>query len=117
MEANRPPKSMETIVSRVQKDTFNLPKLPTINDVMICYATVPGFETMRDPAYGSWYIESMCKIWAQSAHNLELKELLDNVGKDVQRKQSSEGHIQTGSYANIGFFKKLFFNPGFYSNI
>lgn len=116
MEANRPSKPTETIVERVQKDVFNLPKLPTVHDVMICYATVPGFETMRDPDSGSWYIESMCKIWAQSAHNMELKELLDNVGADVHRKQSSEGHIQTGSYTNVGFFKKMFFNPGFNGN-
>lgn len=116
MEPNLRPKTTETLAVRLQKDSFNLPKLPTINDVMICYATVPGFETLRYPESGSWYIESMCKIWSLSAHNLELKELLDNVGADVHRKQSLEGHIQTSSYANIGFFKKMFFNPGYYGN-
>lgn len=87
-------------------------KIPTINDVLLCYATVPGFEALRDIVDGSWYIESMCKLWSQNAHNKEIMDLLSYVNIDMQKKQSMEGFIQTASFTNIGFSKKLFFNPG-----
>lgn len=103
-------------ISRVQSDSsVQKQKLPTINDVLLCYATVPGFEALRDTVDGSWYIESMCKMWSQNAHNKELMDLLSYVDRDMQRKQSSEGYIQTASFSAIGFSKKLFFNPGFYT--
>lgn len=83
--------------------------------MLLCYATVPGFEALRDTVYGSWYIESMCKIWSQNAHNKELMDLLSYVDRHMRNKESPEGFIQTASFTGIGFSKKLFINPGFYT--
>lgn len=118
MEAKRSTESPIPVtapISRLQSDSFGAQKLPTINDVLLCYATVPGFEALRDIVDGSWYIESMCKIWSQNAHNKELIDLLSYVDIDMRKKQSLEGYIQTAGFSAIGFSKKLFFNPGFYA--
>lgn len=87
--------------------------VPTYSDMKICYATGPGFEAMREPDTGSWYIESMCGIWARNAHNRSLDELLMMVGHSQLNKQSSDGNIQTAHNEDRGFFRKLYFNPGY----
>lgn len=88
--------------------------IPTVSDMKICYATGPGFEAMRDPNTGSWYIESMCKIWAEYAHDKSLDDLLKMVGEAQLERQSTDGNIQTAHNEDRGFFKKLYFNPGYY---
>lgn len=69
---------------------------------------------MREPDTGSWYIESMCRIWATHAHDKSLDDLLKMVGENQLNKQSELGHIQTAHNEDRGFFKKLYFNPGYY---
>lgn len=88
--------------------------IPVCSDIKICYATGPGFEAMREPDTGSWYIESMCGIWARHAHDKSLDDLLKMVGENQLNKQSRHGNIQTAHNEDRGFFKKLYFNPGFY---
>lgn len=88
--------------------------IPVCSDMKICYATGPGFEAMREPDTGSWYIESMCGIWARHAHDKSLDDLLKMVGESQLNKKSRHGNIQTAHNEDCGFFKKLYFNPGYY---
>jgi caspase Dronc len=63
--------------------------MPTFSDILICYATVPGFQTHRDPMYGSWYIQSMCKIWSARAHDTDVEDLVKMVGYGENKFMSS----------------------------
>lgn len=85
----------------------------TLSDVLICYATTKGFETHRDIDKGSWYIQELCNWLAEVAHNTSLEDILKLTSASVLKLGIREGSLQTGSFKNIGFTKKLFFNPGF----
>lgn len=101
-------------ISAIQmRDSF---EVPTYTDMKICYATVPGFRSFRDPESGSWYIQVMCTVWSEHAHDTHLDDLLKMVGNTAGEKRTEESKMQTCSNEDRGFFKKLFFNPGFYGN-
>ncbi|XP_023388418.1 caspase-9 [Pteropus vampyrus] len=79
--------------------------LPTPSDIFVSYSTFPGFVSWRDPKSGSWYIETLDKIFEQWAHSEDLHSLLLRVANAVSQK---------GIYKQIpGCFnflrKKLFF--------
>lgn len=88
--------------------------LPTYSDMKICYATVPGYRSFRDPEHGSWYVQSMCDVWSQHAHDTHLDDLLKIVGNSASNKRTEESKLQTTSNEDRGFFKTLYFNPGYY---
>lgn len=90
--------------------------IPTYSDIKICYATVPGYRSFRDPLDGSWYIQIMCEIWSEHAHDTHLDDLLKMVGSTASVKRTENSKLQTCSNEDRGFFKKLYFNPGYYGN-
>lgn len=108
--------------SRIEQDGIaTLPKarfnnVSTLSDVLVCYATTPGYETHRDTDKGSWYIQNLCDVLAERAHNTAMEDIIKCTDSRVRQLRSPEGTMQTGSFKNLGFNKKLFFNPGFPSD-
>ncbi|KAM8709714.1 hypothetical protein ACLKA7_016511 [Drosophila subpalustris] len=88
--------------------------VPTLSDLLLCYASTAGYETHRDTEEGSWYIQKFCDTMAEHAHNLSLEDILKKTQLKVGNMRTKEGTLQTGEYNSLGFNKKLFFNPGFY---
>ncbi|XP_017081131.1 caspase Dronc [Drosophila eugracilis] len=88
--------------------------VPTLADTLVCYANTPGFVTHRDPETGSWYIQKFCDIMAEHAHNTNFEDILKKTNASVGIMRTKKGSMQTGAYENLGFNKKLYFNPGFY---
>lgn len=88
-------------------------RYPSFSDILICYATVPGYETHRDQGLGSWYIQKFCLVLAQYAHNSSFEEMLKIIHQKVGEIQTSGTNIQTPSFESRGFNKVLYFNPGF----
>lgn len=86
----------------------------TFSDIKICYGTLPGYRSFRDPRDGSWYVQVLCDVFAEHAHDTHLDDLLKMVGNTVSTRRTEMMHIQTGSNTDRGFFKTLFFNPGFF---
>lgn len=82
------------------------------SDIKICYATSPGYTALRDPDTGSWYIECLCKVFADHAHDKHLEELLKLVGSMVSNRTTILGPMQTAGNEDRGFTKTLYFNPG-----
>lgn len=103
-------------VSVVQSNRDQAPNMPTYSDMKICYATVPGYRSFRDPRDGSWYIQTMCDVWSQHAHDTHLDDLLKIVGNSAGNRRTEESKLQTCSNEDRGFFKTLYFNPGFYGD-
>lgn len=85
---------------------------PSFSDILICYATIPGFLSHRNSEYGSWYVIEICKAFAQHAHECHLEELLKLVGTNTMNIEESIGRTQVASFESRGFNKLLFLNPG-----
>ncbi|KAH8415656.1 hypothetical protein KR222_007392 [Zaprionus bogoriensis] len=108
-------KLVEPQPERVQKDGAKYDNVPTLSDLLVCYATTIGFETHRDPEDGSWYIQKFCDVMAELAHNTALEDILKRTNMLTGKIRTEMGDLQTGAFENVGFNKKLFLNPGWHS--
>ena len=54
-------------------------KVPTVEDMLIAYATIPGYVANRDNMRGTWFIESICKVFMKNAADMDIKEMMDEV--------------------------------------
>ncbi|XP_036336060.1 caspase Dronc [Rhagoletis pomonella] len=88
----------------------------TTSDLLICFATNPGFKSHRDPETGSWYIQELCKNIALHAHDTHFEDIIKIVQTQVGSYRTERRSLQTGTSQQQGFNKKLFFNPGFPSD-
>ena len=52
---------------------------PEFKDILLCYATIPGYVANRATDTGTWYTRTLCEVFMNDAHNTELKKLLDKV--------------------------------------
>lgn len=84
--------------------------VPTCNDILICYGTVPGFSTHRDTGFGSWYVKEMCKVIAEHACDCHLEDMLKMISTNTMKMRDS-GRVQVASTESRGFDKLFFFNP------
>ena len=82
------------------------------SDMLIVYATLPGYVALRDTVDGTYFVQSICKIFAESAKDTELSDLIAMVGDDL-RRGTWNGLKEVCTYENR-LFKKLYFNPGIY---
>lgn len=91
--------------------------MPTCGDMLICFPTVPGYAAHRDREYGSWFVESMCKIWSKHAHDTDVEQLMKLVGKDASTYRTEQNNaLQTLGSEQRGFFNLLYLNPGYYDD-
>jgi len=81
-------------------------------DMLIAYSTLPGYVSNRDHYRGTWFIESICKVFMENAKDMNLRDMLDEVGLVLSRYESEIGTKQSFNYDVRHFYKKLYFNPG-----
>lgn len=98
------------ILTKIETDGAVNASFPSYSDLLICYGTVPGFTAHRDTKYGSWYVQELCKVFAEHACDCHIEELLKMVGSKTLEIRDG-GRLQVASYENRGFNKLLFFNP------
>ena len=91
--------------------SMNQTKDPTWEDMLIVYSTVPGYLSYRDSNYGSWFIESLVKVFMEEACEKDLRLLLRNVKIAMSKIPHHKDHKQSMEIADRGFDKKLYFNP------
>lgn len=101
----------EKKISEIQTD--GSATVPSYSDILICYATVPGFMTHRDTMFGSWYVREMSKIFAEHAADSHIEEMLKMVGNKTMeiRAGANDGRTQVSSTEARGFNKLMFLNP------
>ncbi|XP_058065222.1 caspase Dronc [Anopheles bellator] len=106
--------------TNTERDGINIKPLPTnigtFCDMLVCYATVPGFAAHRDTNTGSWFVESMCKIWAEHAHDTDVETLMKLVGEYASTYRTESSSLQTICTEQRGFFRHLYLNPGYYEH-
>ncbi|CAK1552699.1 unnamed protein product [Leptosia nina] len=94
----------------------NAPKTPILkrdrlfSDILIAHSTLPGKVSYRDPKDGSWYIQTLCEVFAARAHDCHVDKLFTLVDKHLHDRF----HIQTSSVDKWGFNKRLYLHPGLY---
>ena len=81
-------------------------------DMLVAYATLPGYVANRDRYRGTWFVESLCSVFMERAADTDLRDMLDEVNEGMREYETSYGTVETSSYEVRGFNKKLYFNPG-----
>ncbi|KAM3961857.1 death regulator Nedd2-like caspase [Aphomia sociella] len=78
------------------------------SDILIAHSTVPGYVSRRDPLEGSWYIQTLCEVFAKHAAEYHIEDLF----KIVDEKMNENHKYQTSSVDKWGFNKRLYLRPG-----
>ncbi|CAH1239904.1 CASP2 [Branchiostoma lanceolatum] len=63
--------------------------LPTRSDMLFSFSTQPGNVSFRNSEYGSWYIQTITKVFMEHAKDRELSSMLRMVNKFVSQKSAS----------------------------
>ncbi|XP_071482106.1 caspase-3-like [Diadema antillarum] len=89
-------------------------KLPTQSDVLLAYATVPGFVSWRNADRGSWFVQALTEVFLRSAHSQDLLSMMTEVNNLVARAfESDSGRYKQMPAPQTMLTKKLFFFPGY----
>lgn len=95
-------------------DSYNvvdLPSLPTLSDMMVCYSTSPQTVSLRSKESGTLFISIIVDVFSQHAHNMHLEDLLRKVANRMLPLEV-DGWKQSPEYTAHGWRRKLYFNPG-----
>jgi len=68
-----------TSLERASAPLSSAVKVPTVEDMLIAYATIPGYVANRDNMRGTWFIEAICKVFMKNAADMDIKEMMDEV--------------------------------------
>lgn len=82
------------------------------SDMYIVYATIPGFVAHRNEETGSWLLSAMHEVFLKHAHHKSLDWLMRSVSAAIRSRSSHDGSRQTVCIEQLGWTKKLYFNPG-----
>ncbi|XP_071054131.1 caspase Dronc-like [Onthophagus taurus] len=97
---------------KIDSQIYSCPVLQQgkIRDVLICYSTLPGFSAHRDTISGSWYINDLCRIFMDHAHDTDVEGLLKMVDQKLSNHGIDGSDLQTSTYESLGF-KVCYLNP------
>ncbi|XP_022917955.1 caspase-6-like isoform X2 [Onthophagus taurus] len=95
--------------------TANVP-VRNHSDMLVCHSTTKGYTSHRHTAKGSWYIQSICKVFMLHAWEYDVERLLHMVDKELSMWQSEVNRtMQTTGFYNSGF-RLCYLNPGIYEH-
>lgn len=77
------------------------------------FCVVLGFESHRDIFTGSWYIQLICQVFMDHAHDTDVENLLKKVSHSLENQRSITLSAQSSTFQNVGF-KTCYLNPGIY---
>ena len=92
-------------------------------DMFVIRPCAPGLVAIRDEIKGSLLVQTLCKVFSQRSCELDLVDLVNEMTKDIldtkpRKERTHSGKLesmrQCVSYESIGFYKRLFFNPGLF---
>ena len=92
-------------------ETESLIAVPEFTDMMIFKSTIPGKVSYRSTIQGSWFIQTLCKVYAEHAHNKHVDEL--NTKTSIELSENChEGCRQVPEHTKRLFKKNLYLHPG-----
>ena len=101
-------RKIEPVPVKEQQEGF---KELSWEDMVVAYATLPGYVANRDRYRGTWFVESLCSVVMEMAADTDLRDMLDVVAERLSNYESEMGTKQTFAYEVRHFYKKLYFNP------
>ncbi|XP_077999262.1 caspase-7-like [Glandiceps talaboti] len=58
-------------------------RIPIEADFLICYATVNGYYSWRNPTNGSWFVQSICHVMDHCGASMDMLRMMTRVSKMV----------------------------------
>ena len=90
--------------------------VPAEADFLYAYSTVPGYYSWRNSAKGSWFIQTLTKIFEENAERMDILRMLTRVNARVStfksntRERYSDSKRQVSSIVSM-LRKELYFFP------
>ena len=53
--------------------------VPVEADFLYAYSTVPGYYSWRNSTYGSWFMQSLIKVFEENAKHMDILQMLTRV--------------------------------------
>ncbi|XP_070560676.1 caspase-3-like [Ptychodera flava] len=111
-------KKMLEVELRDEVDAFaSKQTVPNEGDMLLAYATVPGYVSWRNSERGSWFIQAITEVFLAKAATEDVLSMLTMVNAKVALAfESSSGRCKQMPAPVTMLTKKLYFFPGFYQN-
>uniref|UniRef100_A0A915PLH8 Uncharacterized protein n=1 Tax=Setaria digitata TaxID=48799 RepID=A0A915PLH8_9BILA len=88
-------------------------KSPIEADILVSYATTPGYVSWRNSMRGSWFIQSICEVFAKYAKSTDILSMLTLVNKQVADAfESSCGSFKQIPDHSSRLRRAFYFFPG-----
>nr|CRZ24914.1 BMA-CED-3 [Brugia malayi] len=88
-------------------------KSPIEADILVSYATTPGYVSWRNSMKGSWFVQSICEVFAKYAKSTDILSMLTLVNKQVADAfESSSGSFKQIPDHSSRLRKAFYFFPG-----
>ena len=90
--------------------------VPVEADFLYAFSTVPGYYSWRNSTYGSWFIQSLIKVFEENAKHMDILQMLTRVNAILSTRQSqtfkpfSSNKKQIASIVSM-LRKELYFFP------
>ncbi|EFO24820.1 hypothetical protein LOAG_03664 [Loa loa] len=102
-----------TSQSQKSLQTEQKTKSPIEADILVSYATTPGYVSWRNSMKGSWFIQSICEVFAKYAKSTDILSMLTLVNKQVADAfESSSGSFKQIPDHSSRLRKAFYFFPG-----
>lgn len=94
----------------------NRVSVPAEADFLYAYSTVPGYYSWRNSVNGSWFIQSLTKVFEDNAERMDILRMLTRVNAMVSTYKSRTGDHYSDSKRQISSIvsmlrKELYFFP------
>ncbi|XP_071053905.1 caspase Dronc-like isoform X2 [Onthophagus taurus] len=80
-----------------------------IKDILICYCTIADCSSCRVITSSSWYINDLCQVFMENAHDTDIESLLKMVDQKLSVRNDGN-YWETSCFRSIGF-KVCYLNP------
>ncbi|KAK7074223.1 hypothetical protein SK128_016585, partial [Halocaridina rubra] len=90
-------------VNNVEQDFIPVQNSDAPQDMLTLFASIKYFSAARDIQYGTIFVQAICKVFAEHAHNTEIIDLYRKLCKEMQSMGGTTAEQQ--SYC----FKKYFY--------
>lgn len=86
--------------------------LPVEADMLLAYATVPGYVSWRNSERGSWFVQALTEVLVHDAAKEDLTHMMLTVNRKVATEFEAKGRRKQMPAPVLQLLKKLYFVPG-----
>jgi len=84
-QGDRMDRGVKLLKATTATDSFASYKVPSHSDFVIAHSTVAGYYSWRNTLAGSWFIQSLAKIFEQERSRRDVLSMLTIINKTVAR--------------------------------